>query len=68
VIDSKLVGRGTTRADDAQGTPTQRRISTSILVYEDASRGVEQPLDARRTAGLGVLRGQAHAGKGADGS
>jgi len=27
--------RGTTRAEDAQGTPTQNHISPSILVYED---------------------------------
>ena len=27
-------GRGTTRAEDAQGTPTQSHISLSILVYE----------------------------------
>jgi len=26
--------RGTTRAEDAQGTPTQSHISPSILVYE----------------------------------
>ena len=28
-------GRGTTRADDAHGTPTQSHISPSILVYEE---------------------------------
>ena len=28
-------GRGTTRAEDAQGTPTQSHISASILVNED---------------------------------
>ena len=33
MIDS---GRGTTRAEDAQGTPTQSQISPSILVYEPA--------------------------------
>ena len=32
MIDS---GRGTTRAEDAQGTPTQSHTSPSILVYED---------------------------------
>ena len=32
LIDS---GRGTARADDAQGTPTQSQISPSILVYEE---------------------------------
>ena len=30
-----LSGRGTTIAEDAQGTPTQSHISPSILVYED---------------------------------
>jgi len=30
-----LNGRGTTRAEDAQGTPTQSHISPSILVYEE---------------------------------
>ena len=29
-------GRGTTRAEDAQGTPTHSHISPSILVYEDS--------------------------------
>ena len=43
VIDSGLVGstdygRGTTRADDAQGTPTENHTSPSIQVYEDSSR------------------------------
>ena len=28
-------GRGTTRAEDAQGTPTQSHIPPNILVYED---------------------------------
>jgi len=28
---------GTTRAEDAQGTPTQSHVSPSILVYEDQS-------------------------------
>jgi len=39
LIDSGLVGstdgRGTTRAEDAQGIPTQMPMSPSILVYED---------------------------------
>jgi len=30
-----MIGRGTTRAEDAQGTPTQSHISPSILVYEE---------------------------------
>ena len=29
-----IAGRGATRAEDAQGTPTQSHISPSILVYE----------------------------------
>ena len=37
MIDSGLFGsgRGTTRAEDAQGTPTQSHISPSIQVYKD---------------------------------
>ena len=31
----ELSGRGTTRAEDAQGTPAQSHISPSILGYED---------------------------------
>jgi len=31
----RLSGRGAARAEDAQGTPTQSHISTSILVYQD---------------------------------
>ena len=34
LIDSKLV-EGTTRAEDAQGSPTQSYISPSLLVYDD---------------------------------
>jgi len=30
-----FIWEGTTRAEDAQGTPTQSHISPSILVYED---------------------------------
>ena len=30
-----IAGRGTARAEDAQGTPTQSHVSPSILVYED---------------------------------
>ena len=32
-------GRGAARAEDAQGTPTQSRISPSIPVYEDHQFG-----------------------------
>ena len=37
MIDSGLVGsgRGTARAEDAQGIPTQSHVSPSILVYKD---------------------------------
>ena len=35
VLDILRVGRGTAIAEHAQGTPTQRHISPSILVYED---------------------------------
>ena len=38
MIDSDVVG--TTRAEDAQGTPTQSHISPSTLVYEES----ESPL------------------------
>ena len=35
VVDRlRVAGRGTTRAEDAQGTPTQSHITPSILVYE----------------------------------
>ena len=34
-------GRGTARAEDAQGTPTQSHISPSILVYEDSRLDLE---------------------------
>jgi len=33
-----ISGRGTARAEDAQGTPTQSHISPSILVNEEKSR------------------------------
>jgi len=34
-VDRLRVGRGAARAEDAQGTPTQSHISSSILVFED---------------------------------
>ena len=37
MIDSGLVRRGTARAEDAQGTPTQSHISPSLLVHEHKS-------------------------------
>jgi len=40
MMDSGLVGRGFTRAEDAQGTPTRSHISPSILVYEE-KRGTD---------------------------
>jgi len=45
-----VVGRGTKRAEDAQGTPTQSHISPSILVYEDKKTGGVQ-------AGVSDIRG-----------
>ena len=46
LIDS---GRGATRAEDAQGTPTQSHISPSILVYENEEKNplALTPLEAR---------------------
>ena len=41
VFDRLRVG-GTTRADDAQGTPTQSHISPSIPVYEDQIKRVSE--------------------------
>ena len=38
-VDRLSGGRGTTRAEDAQGTPDQSHISPSILVYEDEPGG-----------------------------
>ena len=35
MLDTGLVGGGTTWEEDAQGTPTQCPISPSILAYED---------------------------------
>ena len=35
LIGSSFIGRGATRAEDAQGTSTQSHISPSILVYEN---------------------------------
>jgi len=40
-------GRGAARAEDAQGTPTQKHISPRILVYEESQ--------ARRPDGRGSL-------------
>ena len=35
LVGSTDFGRGTTRVEDAQGTPTRSQISPSLLVYED---------------------------------
>jgi len=48
--DRLRVGRGTTRADDAQGTPTQSHTSPSILVYEEKKRSPRFPLRSSATA------------------
>jgi len=37
--------RGTTRAEDAQGTPAQSHISPSMLVYEDCVVGSVEELE-----------------------
>ena len=34
-LDRLRAGRGAARAEDAQGTPTQIHVSTSLLVYAD---------------------------------
>jgi len=36
-VKARISGRGATRAEDAQGTPTPSHLSPSILVYEDKS-------------------------------
>jgi len=38
-VAERECGRGTPRAEDAQGTPTQSHIPPSILVYEDKQGG-----------------------------
>ena len=45
MIDS---GRGNTRAEDAQGTPTQSHVSPSILAYEDEMRHGKDLLPHRK--------------------
>ena len=50
--------RGTARAEDAQGTPTQSHISPSILVYEEEAHCVRVQGSGfrveRLSSGLGV--------------
>jgi len=46
-----LSGRGTTRAEDAQGTPTQRHVSPRILVYEDKNTHHTQVMNTHRALG-----------------
>ena len=59
-----LSGRGTTRAEDAQGTPTQSHISPSILVYKDdvgctllrgAAGTGRRPNRVKTPSGIGVI-------------
>ena len=38
---NRLSGRGTARAEDAQGTPTQSHISPSIPVHEDKTDNLQ---------------------------
>ena len=53
---SKTETWGAARAEDAQGTPTQSRISQSILVYEDKTRTLNPTSAVTRSteAGLGL--------------
>jgi len=53
----RVSGRGTTRAEDAQGTPTQSHISPSILVYED-KKGLR--MSARVMSGGTLRSGRSH--------
>ena len=41
-LDVSPEGRGTTRAQDAQGTPTRSHVSPSGLVYEDQTFTMEE--------------------------
>ena len=54
-----LSGRGTTRAEDAEGTPTESHVSLSILVYEEKSGTV--------FLGGGGMLGSEEGGKGEEG-
>ena len=54
-IHRDLSGRGTTRAEDAQGTPTQSHISPSVLVYADGCEAYASPYDP--TGGIGICPG-----------
>ena len=47
-----IAGRGTTRAEDAQGTPTQSHVSPSILVYEENL--LDDPREEGPAGGLGA--------------
>jgi len=44
-------GRGTAKAEEAQGTPTQSRISQSALVYEH--KAIRAPPDPAATGAIG---------------
>ena len=49
-------GRVTTRAEDAQGTPTQSHISPNILVYEDYRVNGESGPRERRELSMDSMR------------
>ena len=51
-----MAGRGTTRAEDAQGTPNQSHRSPSILVYEEKRTSDEGGVtgDGRQVTGDGL--------------
>ena len=53
----RSAGRGTARAEDAQGTPTQSHISPSILLYEDNTKVGAALLVQQMRAGTVQLRG-----------
>ena len=42
-VANNLAGRGTTKAEDAQGTPIQSHISPSIPVYENKNLATAMP-------------------------
>ena len=51
----KKAGKGTLRAEDTPGTPTQSHISPSILVYEDKKAPAPREEDARAGEGSALF-------------
>ena len=57
-------GRGATRAEDAQATPTQSHIPPSILVYEDKNQGTRKEFaPTLRAGGKGASEASPHSQK-----